>query len=213
MLQKNKVRRQKSIQSIQKNNKNYTIFEKIEKSIFEPDENGEKNVSEPTNIKNLQKTVQKPDENQKNGGIDKNRVPTTVGTANKVGNGDVVSKNPLVNNQETKNSSASFGEIFIVKYRKLFMSDSKNLSVVNRIGWDNLPGPVAKERYHIMHVPTRTLIGTVFDDETNAINFMKFIDSEYDWNFTDTVKSGIDQENLMRLAIRTFGMGFFGKKN
>lgn len=91
--------------------------------------------------------------------------------------------------------------LFDIKYKKMVLSDSGNLAIVRRIGWDSVAG--SDYRYSVIHVPTRTDLTTTFKDLGEAEKFLKDAESKWDWNFTHLggpESKKIDQDELYRLA-------------
>lgn len=102
-------------------------------------------------------------------------------------------------------------EIFTVRYRKIYTSPSGYLAVVQKIGWDKQAGDAFRERFHVLHLPTRSDVGSIFSEQSNAINFVNIIDDMYDWSFTNPQDSDVDEEQVYIIANRQYGMGMFGK--
>lgn len=99
---------------------------------------------------------------------------------------------------------------YTVQYVTLYQSQDGTLAVVRRAGGDDTT--IAESRkYIIFHVPTKTDLGIMFQDEATAREFISVIEKKWDWNFNDVGTSEVDEEMLKQIAGRMRGLNAMGR--
>lgn len=115
--------------------------------------------------------------------------------------------------KEDRNINIEDRAIYVVKYRKLYTSDSKHLAVVRRIGWDSKAGiGGSSNKFYVMHTPTRVDLGIVFNNEADARSFVSEIDKKWDWSATDFYDSNIDMKEVYKFASEKYGNSIIRSK-
>lgn len=83
------------------------------------------------------------------------------------------------NFKDSKNIDIEDRAIYVVKYRKLYTSPSKQYAVVRRIGWDSKAGAEGgTNKFYVMATATRTVLDQLFHTEADAREFVNKMDQK-----------------------------------
>ena len=123
---------------------------------------------------------------------------------------DEQSKDSLKPAQDKERSKAAKRVNYTVQYVTLYQNPDATLGVVRRVGGEDTT--IAESRkYIIFHIPTKTDLGIMFQDEASAREFVSMIEKKWDWNFMDIGTSDVDEEVLKQIAGRLRGLNAMGR--
>lgn len=117
------------------------------------------------------------------------------------------SSKPGQDNEKTKGTKRVN---YTVQYVTLYQNPESTLGVVRRVGGEDTTMAEAR-KYIIFHIPTKTDLGIMFQDEASAREFVSMVEKKWDWNFTDIGTSDVDEEVLKQIAGRLRGLNAMGR--
>lgn len=101
------------------------------------------------------------------------------------------------------------GAMVTLQYRVLYTNENETLSVVRRMGYEE-GSRTDSGKYSILHNPTRVDLGILFDSEAAAREFVRKVESKWDWEFKTVGKSDVNQDILFQIAGRLGAKNFLG---